>query len=146
MQVFSCEFEKYFTGTMDNVLNLLKVNNKDTITASMMSLWCRYCELWIDFKHCSDVSILTINKWMPFEFVPMSLLFTLKSQFSILLFFSWKARFIQITVILTKIFIQNSKKVLQMCPFGYIYAVNQVMKLVKHNKLTQKFPVMKRQV
>ena len=38
----------------NNVWNLFKVN-KNTRTMLMTWFWCLYCQLWIDFTHCSAV-------------------------------------------------------------------------------------------
>ena len=46
----------------NNVWNLFKVNNKDTRRTSATSLWCLYCWLWIDFTHCSSVSIVDLEQ------------------------------------------------------------------------------------
>ena len=41
-----------------NVWNLFKVNNKDTWRTSLTSFCCLFCYLWINFTHCSSVSII----------------------------------------------------------------------------------------
>ena len=41
-----------------NVLNLLKVNNKDARTKSMTLFWCFYCQCWTGFTDISSVSIV----------------------------------------------------------------------------------------
>ena len=47
----------------NKVWNLFKINNKDTRTTLMTSFWCRACQLWMYFTHCSGISIVNI-KWV----------------------------------------------------------------------------------
>ena len=45
----------------NSLWNLFKVNSKIRTT----SFWCLYSELWTNFTHCSRVSIVDCNKFMP---------------------------------------------------------------------------------
>ena len=45
-----------------NVWNLFKLKNENTRTMPIMSLWCLYCQLWTDFRHCSDISIIDFEE------------------------------------------------------------------------------------
>ena len=42
----------------NNVWNLFKVNNKDSRTTWTKSFWCLYCQLGIEFTHCSGVFVV----------------------------------------------------------------------------------------
>ena len=46
------------------MLNIFKVNNKDTRTTSMASLSCFYCQLWTYFTPCVFL-LLTLNMKLP---------------------------------------------------------------------------------
>ena len=46
----------------NNVWNVLKVSNKGIRTTSLTSFWCFCSELWTDFAHCSDVSIVDFKQ------------------------------------------------------------------------------------
>ena len=41
---------------------MLKVNNKDTKTASSLSPWCFYCLLWNYFTPCFSVSVVDFEQ------------------------------------------------------------------------------------
>ena len=52
-------FSKSTVKTREQHLwNRFKFNNNDTRTTSVTSFWCRYCWLWTNFTHCSDVFIV----------------------------------------------------------------------------------------
>ena len=38
-------------------INLFRVNNKITRITSLTLFWCHYRQLWVNFTHCSGVSI-----------------------------------------------------------------------------------------
>ena len=40
---------------------MFKVNNKNTRTTPMASLWYLYCQLWIYFTSCSSISIVNFD-------------------------------------------------------------------------------------
>ena len=47
--------------TLEQVVNMFKVNNKDTRTTPLPSFWCLYCWLWTYFTPCS-VSIFNFEQ------------------------------------------------------------------------------------
>ena len=74
----ACTCSKTTTETAEQCVRSTKKNNKNnTGTMSMTLFWCLYCSLWIDFTHCSVVSIADykqlIARWEAITMITITL-------------------------------------------------------------------------